>query len=120
MPILTTGGDQLAELIDARQARVAIDYEDVDGWVAAIEKVSRQPRFQENVCSQFKRIGEEFYLVEIGAATEKISVGRLITLPLSKRVTMPSIVERAHAVYSRGGKELVLKRIKELSKDLLK
>jgi hypothetical protein len=30
------------------------------------------------------------------------------------------VLERAHAVYSRGGKELVIKRIKELSKDLLK
>jgi hypothetical protein len=33
---------------------------------------------------------------------------------------MPSVLERAHAVYSRGGKDLFIKRSRELLKDMLK
>jgi hypothetical protein len=40
-------------------------------------------------------------------------------MPAFTRVTMPSLLERAHAVYSRGGKELVINRSKELLRDLL-
>lgn len=119
LPILTTGGDQLAEMIDARKAGIAIDYEDVAGWAAAIEKLADHGTFKNACAANSSELAKEFYWSESAQPLKKFCRAPYHT-PAFEKVTMPSIVERAHAVYSRGGKELVLKRIKELSKDLLK
>lgn len=119
LPILTTGGDQLAEMIDARQAGIAIDYEDVSGWVAAIEQLADDRAFKKACAANSSQLAKEFYWSKSAQPLKKFCRSPYHT-PAFEKVTMPSIVERAHAVYSRGGKELVLKRIKELSKDLLK
>ncbi len=119
LPILTTGGDQLAEMIDARKAGIAIGYEDVDGWVAAIEKLADDRDFKNSCATNSSELAKEFYWSKSAEPLKKFCRAPYHT-PAFEKVTMPSIVERAHAVYSRGGKELVLRRIKELSKDLLK
>ncbi|CAN5326453.1 hypothetical protein BH10CYA1_BH10CYA1_29960 [soil metagenome] len=119
LPILTTGGDQLAEMIDARKAGIAIDYESVDGWVSAIEKLANDRDFKKACATNSSALGKEFYWSKSAEPLKKFCRAPYHT-PAYEKVTMPSVVERAHAVYSRGGKELVLKRIKELSKDLLK
>lgn len=38
-PIITTRGDILAEQIEKHQAGIVVDYKDIDGWMAAIEKL---------------------------------------------------------------------------------
>lgn len=119
LPILTTGGDQLAEMIDARKAGIAIDYEDVSGWAAAIEKLADDQVFKKACAANSSELAKEFHWSKSAQPLMKFCRAPYHT-PAFEKVTMPSIVERAHAVYSRGGKELVLKRIKELSKDLLK
>ena len=119
LPILTTGGDQLAEMIDARKAGIAIGYEDVDGWVTAIEKLANDSQFKNACATNSSELAKEFYWSKSAEPLKKFCRAPYHT-PAFEKVTMPSIVERAHAVYSRGGKDLVLRRIKELSKDLLK
>lgn len=37
LPVVTTGGDALSELVAQRGLGLVVDFEDVDGWVASIE-----------------------------------------------------------------------------------
>ncbi|MFN8551755.1 MAG: glycosyltransferase [Candidatus Obscuribacterales bacterium] len=119
LPILTTGGDQLAEMIDANKAGIAIDYEDVKGWMAAIEKLADDRDLRELCAKNSHKLAQQFHWSKSAQPLRQFCTAPYHT-PAFEKVTMPSVLERAHAVYSRGGKELVLKRIKELSKDLLK
>jgi hypothetical protein len=41
-------------------------------------------------------------------------------LPTFEKITMPTVIERARAVYLRGGKEAIIKRSAELINDILK
>jgi glycosyltransferase involved in cell wall biosynthesis len=119
LPILTTGGDQLAELIESRKAGTSIDYENVDGWAAAIEKMADDQVYRKTCASNSAELAKDFYWSKSAEVLKNYCRAPYHT-PAYEKVTMPSIIERAQAVYSRGGKTLVLKRIKELSKDLLR
>lgn len=119
LPILTTGGDQLAEMIAARSAGIAIGYEDAKGWASAIEKLADDKQFKNACADNSRKLSREFFWSQSAQPLRKYCRAPYHT-PAYEKVTMPSVLERAHAVYSRGGKELVMKRIKELSKDLLK
>ncbi len=119
LPILTTGGDQLAELIDARHAGISINYEDVDGWVAAIEKMANDQDYRKSCAVNSSELAKEFYWSKSAEHLKRYCRAPYHT-PAFEKVTMPSLIERAHAVYSRGGTDLVLRRSKELLKDLLR
>jgi glycosyltransferase involved in cell wall biosynthesis len=119
LPILTTGGDQLAEMIAARSAGIAIGYEDANGWASAIEKLADDKQFKNACADNSRKLSREFFWSQSAQPLRKYC-GAPYHTPAYEKVTMPSVLERAHAVYSRGGKDLVMKRIKELSKDLLK
>lgn len=119
LPILTTGGDQLAEMIDANKAGIAVNYEDSQGWADAIEKLADDDAFRSTCAKNSRALGAQFHWSKSAQPLRKFCQSPYHT-PAFEKVTMPSVLERAHAVYSRGGKELVIRRIKELSKDLLK
>lgn len=119
LPILTTGGDQLAEMISAHEAGISVDYEDVQGWVTAIEKMADDAEYRKQCAKNSSALANEFLWSKSAEPLRKFCRTPYHT-PAFEKVTMPSVLERGLAVYSRGGKALVLKRIKELSKDLLK
>jgi glycosyltransferase involved in cell wall biosynthesis len=119
LPIITTAGDPLAELIQQRGAGLALPYQDTASWTAAILKLTGDSEFNKSCRDSSGLIGSEF--------TWESSVKPLFEfcrephrLPAHEKVTMPSVLERAHAVYSRGGKDLFIKRSRELLKDMLK
>jgi glycosyltransferase involved in cell wall biosynthesis len=119
LPILTTAGDPLAELIAAQGAGLALPYENVDSWARAIVEITGNQVFNLACRKASGSIAQDF------AWSKTVDCLRRFCrnpyhLPLHEKVTMPSVLERAHAVYSRGGKDLFIKRSRELLKDMLK
>jgi glycosyltransferase involved in cell wall biosynthesis len=118
-PILTTAGDDLADLIQTSGAGFSLDFKDVDGWADAILRLVQSPELQQQCKTASHELADRF---RWSRAVEPLRrfCRNPYRLPAFTRVTMPSILERAHAVYSRGGKELVIQRSKELFGDLLR
>jgi glycosyltransferase involved in cell wall biosynthesis len=119
LPVITTGGDQLAELIESHNAGRALDYGDVDGWVRAISELLHDPKREEQ-CRQGARNLAENFVWSKAATPLRNFLREPHHLPEYKKVTMPSFVERAQAVYARGGKDLVVKRSKQIIEDWMK
>lgn len=117
LPVLTTGGDQLAELIEAKQAGYALAYEDVDAWTKAIVNVVTREDINAKLREGSRRIAAEFTWSRAAEPLRQFCRCPHHAPPFRK-VTMPSIIERAHAVYSRGGKELLINRSKKVLEDL--
>ncbi|MBK7837919.1 MAG: glycosyltransferase family 4 protein [Candidatus Obscuribacter sp.] len=61
LPILTTQGDQLAELIDGYKAGQALPYQDVDGWASSIKKILLNPEELKSMQQGARRLAEKFY-----------------------------------------------------------
>lgn len=119
LPILTTTGDQLADQIEKEGAGIALPYENVDKWSEAIDKLITNKTLLETYSAGSRRLSETYRWSKV--------VQPLLNFcndpyhpPAYKRITMPSLVERAKAVYERGGKELIVKRSREIIKDVLR
>ncbi len=119
LPILTTGGDQFADLIEEREAGIAIPYEDVKAWEDAILITVTDNEANRKFAEASRTLADEFHWSKAAQPLLKYCLDPY-HLPRFNKVTMPSLIERAHAVYSRGGRQLVAKRSKELLQDLLK
>lgn len=119
LPVLTTCGDDLSTLIDQRGAGVSLPYEDVDAMVTGMEKILLDENFQTNARAASSKLAEEFTWQQV---SEKLVAycRNPYHLPPFSKVTMPSIIERAQAVYARGGKDLIIKRSKEVISDIFR
>lgn len=113
LPILTTGGDQLAELIVQHSAGMALPYGDVNAWAEAIATVLSDNELKEKFQAGSKKLSEQFTWRKAVEPLRQFCQNPH-HLPAHRKVTMPSLVERAQAIYARGGKELVLKRGSEI------
>lgn len=118
LPILTTGGDQLAEMIDACGAGFALPYGDEAAWAEAIERILSDSALAAKCRASCLKLSEQFVWNKVAEPLRRFCQ-KPYHLPKFTRVTMPSLLERAHAVYSRGGTDLILSRSKEILKDLL-
>lgn len=117
LPVLSTGGDQLTETIDAREAGFALPYNDTNAWREVILRLCLDPTERERCSKQAKALAKEYTwdktcraLIDYCKSPHR--------LPEFTPITMPSLLERAKSVYARGGHELVLKRSKEILTDL--
>lgn len=119
LPILTTRGDELADRIDREKAGFALPYEDVSAWESAIERLIANKAELEEMSAASKRIAQSYKWSEVVEPLRKFCADPY-HLPTYKRIKMPTFVERAFAVYERGGKELIVKRSSEILKDVLK
>jgi len=119
LPILTTCGDQLADMIAAGMAGEALPYENVQAWASAIARLMENAELQKKYRQGSSDLGQQFHW---SAASKPLLeyCANPHHLPKYKPVKMPSLVQRAAAVYSRGGKDLVLRRSKELLEDVLR
>ncbi len=118
LPTLTTAGDRLADLIALKGAGFALPYKDVDAWARAIATILTDHAFNQQCRLACAQLAANMTWEE--AAKPLLAFCRQpYHLPVHQKVTMPSFLERARAVYSRGGKELVLKRSQELINDML-
>lgn len=119
LPILTTEGDQLAELIASRGAGAALPYQDEAAWARAIASSLKDKAKLKTMSDNARAIGQQFHWQD-NAEPLRQFLRAPYHLPTHEKVTMPSLIERARAVYRRGGKELIIKRSSELLGDLLK
>ncbi len=119
LPILTTGGDHLAELIESRGAGLALPYRDASAWVSAITLLMQDSDLTNKLGSTASQLAEQFTWNKASEPLRKFC-REPYHLPAYAPVTMPSIVERMRAVYSRGGKDLVMKRSMDLLEDFLR
>ncbi|HEY9773641.1 MAG TPA: glycosyltransferase family 4 protein [Planktothrix sp.] len=119
LPILTTEGDDLATLIQTQGAGYALPFQDVQAWSNAIIKLLSDADLQASCRRASLDLAQRF---QWSRAVEPLKhfCRQPYHLPPHTRVTMPSLIERAQAVYSRGGKDLVWRRSKELLGDLLR
>ena len=118
LPILTTKGDELADLIAARGAGFCLDYQDVAAWADCLAKLLSEPELQKRCQLATKSLGQRFTWNQVA--------GPLINycqkpyhLPDHKPVTMPNLIERAYSVYHRGGKKLIFAKAKQTIKEIL-
>jgi glycosyltransferase involved in cell wall biosynthesis len=118
-PILTTCGDQLADMIAAAGAGEALPYNDVKAWERAIENLMQNEQLQQKFRAGSQNLSQQFHWENVCRPLAEFCANPH-HLPKYRRLKMPSLVERARAVYSRGGKDLVLRRSQELLADILR
>ena len=119
LPVLTTKGDQLADMIQAGGAGAGLAYEDVGAWEASIELLATDASLRSEYAAGATALGAQFAWPKV--AEPLVAYCRHPhSLPKFRAVRMPSLVDRARAVYSRGGKDLVMRRSKELFRDFLR
>ncbi len=118
-PILTTTGDHLADLIQQKRAGVALPYENVNAWSAAIEEMITRPELQKQYSQASAALADDFRWTKTVEALRRFCA-EPYHLPAWRRIRMPGLVERARAVYSRGGKDLVMRRSREIIRDIIR
>jgi len=119
LPILTTCGDDLSDLIDQKGAGLSIGYKDVDAMALGMEKILLDENFQTSARQASSKLAQEFTWQRVSEKLVEYCRNPYHLPPFSK-VTMPSIIERAQAVYARGGKDLIIKRSKEVIQDIFR
>lgn len=119
LPVITTGGDQLAETIAARGAGIALPYKDIDAWSHAISRVLSDSAFAQQLRQSSADLSQDFVWNK-AAEPLRTFCRNPHRLPPFSKLKMPSLVERARAVYARGGSDLILKRSKNLIEDILR
>ncbi|MBY0356890.1 MAG: glycosyltransferase [Candidatus Obscuribacterales bacterium] len=119
LPVLTSTGDQLAELIEKKQAGIALPYEDAQAWANAIESLLLDSKRKAILAENSHKLSLEFQWNKVVKPLSDYCANPH-HLPVYKKVKMPTLVERAKAVYSRGGKELISKRSAEIIKDFMR
>ncbi len=119
LPILTTTGDQLAEQIEKEEAGMALPYKNAEKYAEAIKKLINDRALLQKFKEGSQRLSQKYRWSKV--------VEPLLDFcndphhpPQFKKIKMPSLVERAQAVYERGGKELIVKRSREIIKDVLR
>jgi glycosyltransferase involved in cell wall biosynthesis len=119
LPILTTGGDDLADLIESNGAGFALPVQDQQAWADAIVRIAQDEQLKQSCKLASQTLAQRLHWSNVVQPLQQFC-REPYHLPAFTRVTMPSLIERAQAVYSRGGKELVIQRSKELFGDLLR
>lgn len=119
LPILTSKGDELADRIEREQAGIALPYQDANAWAQAIERLIVNKRECEEMAAASMQLAESYKWSAVVEPIRKFCADPYHP-PSFKKITMPSIFERASAVYERGGKELIVKRSREIIKDVLR
>jgi glycosyltransferase involved in cell wall biosynthesis len=117
LPVLSTGGDPLSEMIDRAGAGLALPYKDEIAWCDAIVRLAGERDFREKFSRASAELSNEFTWDRTCKALLRFCRDPY-QLPPHVKITMPSVFERARAVYARGGGELVKKRTREIISDL--
>lgn len=119
LPILTSQGDQLAELIEKNHAGAALPYGSIEAWVGAIEDLLKNPQRLAALKEGSSTLAQDFQWHKVVKPLRDFCADPH-HLPAYKSVKMPTLVERAKAVYARGGKELVAKRSREIINEIIR
>lgn len=119
LPVLSTGGDQLSDTIDACQAGFALPYRDTSAWREVLLRLCLDPTERERCSRQAKKLALDYTWDKTSLALVEYC-RKPHRLPQYTPVTMPSLFERAKSVYARGGQDLVFKRSREILSDLFK
>jgi glycosyltransferase involved in cell wall biosynthesis len=119
LPIITTGGDSFADLIARDHAGITVPYGDVTAWKTAILSLLSDSDLKKKCSLGAAKIAKDFTW-QTAVEPLRAYCRNPHSLPVYSPVKMPSILERAQAVYSRGGKEMIIKRSGEVLKDMLK
>ncbi len=118
LPIITTSGDELATLIENRQAGLAVNYQDIEGWTKAISTLLGDQKLLKRCSDGSKSLAEHFSWDRAAVPLFNYCQNPY-HLPNHKKVTMPNVFERAYSIYHRGGKEMLFNRAKQIIKENL-
>ncbi|MBX9640292.1 MAG: glycosyltransferase [Mycobacteriaceae bacterium] len=117
LPVLSTGGDQLSEAIESVGAGRALPYGDVDAWCDAILKLASDREYRDSCRQASSKLSAE-YTWDKTARTLVEYCRNPHKLPAFEKINMPTLLDRAKAVYARGGRQLVLQRSREILGDM--
>lgn len=117
LPVLSTGGDPLSIEIEQQGAGIALACKSVPDWEQAIEKLCTDDELLARFKQASRQLSREYRWEKTSLALVQYCLAPY-HLPDLKKVTMPNLLERAQAVYARGGKDLVIKRSKEIITNL--
>jgi len=118
LPIVTTRGDELADLIEAKGAGFSLDYQDVGAWVNCLTQLLVDPALQQRCRESSAAISESFTWDKVARPLSNYCE-KPYHLPEHVAVTMPSLVERFNSVYHRGGKKLIFAKAKQIIKEIM-
>jgi glycosyltransferase involved in cell wall biosynthesis len=119
LPILTTTGDGLGELIEANGAGLVMSYKDVSAWSAAIKKIVTEGQTREAMKKGARTLANAYHWPANAEPLERF-IQNPYHLPTHQTITMPNLLERLNAVWRRGGPKLVVKRSRELINDIFR
>jgi glycosyltransferase involved in cell wall biosynthesis len=117
LPIVTTGGDNLADLVASHEAGFALPFQNVEAWTKAIIQLIDDQNLRQKLAQGSAALSEDFHW-DKAVQPLKEFCRNPHHLPAYKKVTMPNLAERAQSVYMRGGKDLVAKKSQQLVKDI--
>lgn len=72
LPVVTTRGDSLSELVEKRELGCVVDFEDVDGWVGAIESLLDDPDAGARIDANAAHVRREFAWPRVVATLERL------------------------------------------------
>ena len=118
LPIITTTGDELADLVNTNKAGFALNYQDAESWAETIAQLLSNQELHKHCCLGAQVLAQQFTWHH--AARPLINYCQNpYHLPTHSPVTMPNLIERAISVYQRGGKKLAIERAKQIIKEII-
>lgn len=127
LPIIATKGDVFGQNVAERQLGVAVDFEDVEGWVAALSRLKVDMPFRQackaNVADfagqlTWPSIMEGFMrkMEAVSPAPDRKAVRRLMSASTKRR----SLIHRVRQAYAQGGASFLAKQVLRRAGRLLK
>ena len=118
LPVLTTTGDELADLVTTSKAGFALNYQDINGWVDTITQLLIDQELQKRCRLGTKELAQRFTWHHAAQALINYCHNPYHP-PDHSPVTMPNLIERALCVYQRGGRKLAIERAKQIIKEII-
>lgn len=113
LPTLATRGDVLADLVASRGLGRALDVEDVDGWVDAIEQLLTDERERDEIRRRLERVREELAWPRVVAPLTRLAKvpGSPVSVPrAATAMAAEDLRLRFRASLALGGPRALLRR----------
>jgi glycosyltransferase involved in cell wall biosynthesis len=118
LPVITTCGDDLADMIERQPAGFAVPYQDVPAWCAAIEALITNQQLYASLRAGSVALAERFRWRRVVEPLRDFCANPH-KLPPFRKIKMPTPLDRACAIYRRGGKDMLFKRLQEMLQDAM-
>ncbi len=117
LPILTSAGDDLADLIDSHRAGRALKVESVEDWIDALKRLIIDKDLKDQYAKNSASLKTQFYWSAVSSPLIDYC-NNPYKLPKAKPVIKPGLVDRLKSVYIRGGLKGVINKTKVIGQKI--